>query len=286
MKLSHIVMLVFMSAYLCVYGIQNESFAQEQKLTIEEIKKNYTDRTINDIIPFKEDYVLIDWKYSPRGASRFDLYNLKTEEMNRVYGSIYYVKVHKIIDEDRIIFLADGRNSETRYWEFPYLEDCRRIADNERFIHFKEKKYFPIEDSVQFGCDKDQVIIDFTVRYHEIEIVFGPQFEEMGAYIAGGGPSIPPVKTHFDNKDKKFVLTFEGTKVTDDLKDYFVIYEEFFYDFTSLALKEEGNNTKVVLGLKDSVKFYTGKIQMMMKPKHGERPYVVITFAEQNPFYY
>jgi hypothetical protein len=139
---------------------------------------------------------------------------------------------------------------------------------------------------VQFGCDKDQVIIDFTVRYHEIEIVFGPQSEETLAYIAGGGPSIPPVKTSFDKKTNALILTFEGTKVADDLKDYFVIYEEFFYDFTSLALKEEGNNTKVVLGLKNSAKFYTGNIQRMMKLKHGELPYVVITFAEQNPFYY
>lgn len=285
MKLSYIVIFIVMSVYLGINEVNNLSCAQEKKLAIEEIKKNYTDRPIKNIIPFKEDYVLVEWQ-KPTFANRFDLYDLKTGEMNFVYGTTNYVKVHKIIDEDRIIFFADGRESETRYWEFPFLEDCRRVADNERFIYFKEKKYFPIEESTQFGCDKDQVIIDFTLRYHEIEIVFGPQFEEMGAYIAGGGPSIPPVKTHFDNKDKKFVLTFEGTKVTDDLKDYFGIYAEFFGDFTSLALKEEGNNTKVVLGLKDSVKFYTGKIQMMMKPKHGERPYVVITFAEQNPFYY
>jgi hypothetical protein len=286
MKLSNIFILIVMSTYLGMHGIQNESYVQEKKLTIEDIKKNYTDRTIIDIIPFKEDFVLVEWKNSPRGASRFDLYNSKTGEMNRVYGSQYYVKIYKIVDEDRIIFLANGKNHINKYWKFPFLEDCRRVEDNERFIHFREKKYFPIEDSVQFGCDKDQVIIDFTVRYHEIEIVFGPQSEETLAYIAGGGPSIPPVKTSFDKKTNALILTFEGTKVADDLKDYFVIYEEFFYDFTSLALKEEGNNTKVVLGLKNSAKFYTGNIQRMMKLKHGELPYVVITFAEQNPFYY
>ena len=285
MKLSSIVILIVMSAYLGFYEVHNLSYAQDQKLTIEDIKKNYTDRPIKNIIPFKEDFVLVEWQ-KPIFANRFDLYNLKTGEMNRVYGSHYYVKVYKIVDEDRIIFLGDGRESETRYWEFPFLEDCRRVEDNERFIHFREKKYFPIEDSVQFGCDKGQVIIDFTVRYHEIEIVFGPQFGDTVAYWAGGGPSIPPVKTHFDKTDKKFILTFEGTKVADDLKDYFAIYAEFFGDFTSLALKEEGNNTKVVLGLKDAVKFYTGQIQMMMKPRHGERPYVVFTFAEENPFYY
>lgn len=286
MKLSYIVILIVMSAYLGLYEIQNESGTQEKKLTIEDIKKNYTDRPIKDIISIKEDFVLVEWQYDPRDASRFDLYNLKTGEINFVYGTHYYVKIHKIVDEDRIIFLADGKNHINHYWEFPFFEDCRRVEDSEKFIHFKEKKYFAIEDSVQFGCDKDQVIIDFGVRYHELEIVFGPQSKDTVAYIAGGGPSIPPVKTHFDKTDKKFILTFEGTKVADDLKDYFVIYEEFFYDFTSLALKEEGNNTKVVLGLKDSVKFYTGNIQMMMKPKHGERPYVVITFPEENPFYY
>jgi hypothetical protein len=196
------------------------------------------------------------------------------------------VKVHKIVDEDRIIFLADGRDSETRYWEFPFLEDCCRVADNERFIHFREKKYFPVEDSVQFGCDKGQVIIDFTVRYHEIEIVFGPQFEKMDAYIAGGGPSIPPVKTSFDKKTNTFILTFEETRVTDDLKDYSVTYHDFCYDIVSLALEEDESSAKVVLKLKDSAKFYTGQIQSLIKPKHGRRPCVVITFAKENPFYY
>lgn len=46
-----------------------------------------------------------------------------------------------------------------------------------------QEKKLTIEESTQFGCDKGQVIIDFTVRYHEIEIVFGPQ---------SGGP--PPFK--------------------------------------------------------------------------------------------
>lgn len=285
MKLSYIVILIVMSAYLGMYEIQNEFGPQEKKLTIEEIKKNYTDKPIKIIIPFKEDFVLVEWQ-KPTFANRFDLYNLKTGEMNPVYGSSYYVKVHKIVDEDRIIFLADGRDSETRYWEFPFLEDCRRVTDNERFIHFREKKYFPVEDSLQFGCDKNQVIIDFTVRYHEIEIVFGPQFEKMDAYIAGGGPSIPPVKTSFDKKTNTFILTFEETKVTDDLKDYSVIYHDFCYDIVSLALERDESSTKVVLKLKDSAKFYTGQIQSLIKPKHGRRPYVVITFAKENPFYY
>lgn len=285
MKLSYIVILIVMSAYLGMYEIQNEFGPQEKKLTIEEIKKNYTDKPIKNIIPFKEDFVLVEWQ-KPTFANRFDLYNLKTGEMNPVYGSSSYVKVHKIVDEDRIIFFADGRDSETRYWEFPFLEDCRRVADNERFIHFREKKYFPVEDSVQFGCDKGQVIIDFTVRYHEIEIVFGPQFEKMDAYIAGGGPSIPPVKTSFDKKTNTFILTFEETKVTDDLKDYSVSSHDFSYDIVSLALEEDKSSTKVVLKFKDSVKFYTGQIQSLIKPKHGRRPYVVITFAKENPFYY
>ena len=95
-----------------------------------------------------------------------------------------------------------------------------------------------------------------------------------------------PEGGRIDSESVAGFIGISSTKVADDLKDYFVIYAEFFYDFTSLALKEEGNNTKVVLGLKDAVKFYTGQIQMMMKPKHGERPYVVITFAEENPFYY
>lgn len=142
MKLSYIVILVVMSAYLGMYEIHNFSYAQEKKLTIEDIKKNYKDRPIKNIIPFKEDFVLVEWQ-KPTFANRFDLYNLKTGEMNFVYGTTNYVKVQKIVDEDRIIFFADGRESETRYWEFPFLEDCRRVADSEKFIHFKEKKICP-----------------------------------------------------------------------------------------------------------------------------------------------
>jgi len=118
MKLSCIVILIIMSAYLGMYEIQIESYAQEKKLTIEDIKKNYTDRPIKDIIPFKENFVLVEWQ-KPTFANRFDLYNLKTGEMNHVYGTTNYVKLHKIVDEDRIILFADGRESEARYWEFP-----------------------------------------------------------------------------------------------------------------------------------------------------------------------
>jgi hypothetical protein len=86
MKLSYIVILIVMSAYLGMYEIQNEFGPQEKKLIIKEIKKNYTDKPIKNIIPFKEDFVLVEWQ-KPTFANRFDLYNLKTGEMNPVYGS-------------------------------------------------------------------------------------------------------------------------------------------------------------------------------------------------------
>lgn len=51
---------------------------------------------------------------------------------------------------------------------------------------------------------------------------------------------------------------FFATKVTDDLKDYNVIYDDLIYEIFSLVLKEEESSSKVVLKLKDSAKFYRG----------------------------
>lgn len=109
------------------------------KLTLDEVKKKYTDSKILDIQNIGDDFVLVE-SQKDTFANRFDLYNLQTGSMDNlkdmkkvITKDNQYISSYEIIHKDNKIYLAiNVRDSAKMYTikirrldmpeEFPYFE--------------------------------------------------------------------------------------------------------------------------------------------------------------------
>lgn len=254
---------------------------QKQNISIDEIKKSYApDQKVKDITEFNKKYVLVEWQRT-RDANRFDLYNLETGSKDIAYFDIYHVSLEEIINENWFVFLTDGNNHINAHVSFPFIILCKREREGENFVKIRKRKYFPIVKEIEFGCLKDQLVVDIVVSDHSIKVLFEPLFD----HYAGGGPDIPPIKTSFIEEGYKFIITIEGTQPKFDLR---LRSQEFI---RSNYVKE----VEFVRALKDTIIavtleinpnwvdsppcFYTGRIGTESYLGKRERPYVQFTFS-------
>ena len=91
------------------------------KLTLDDIKKKYTEVKILNINEFKEGYVLVESIRETVG-NKFDLYDLKTGEMDTLpKGEFGIATLEQIINENYFVFLSNGKDSDGPFGKFPYL---------------------------------------------------------------------------------------------------------------------------------------------------------------------
>ena len=288
----HILFIFLLLSFCRIDLISNASISisqyihqTKQRLTIEDIKKNYQDdRNINDITVFKDKYVLVEWQ-QPRNANRFDLYNLDTGSKEHVYGSFYYVNLEEIVSENWFVFLADGRNNINAHVSFPFILEYKRGAEGEKFREIRAIKYFPIENGVEFGDLKNQTISDISITQNGIKILFEPLFE----HYAGGGPDVPPIKTAYNEDKHQFIIIIEGTQPRYDLHRYYSEFEGSGFYLNSIRIKKDGSNSKIILTMETNTSFliespaafYTGQIGKEITLGKRERSYVIFTFSSE-----
>jgi len=243
-------------------GISNEKdniVTDSQKITIDEIKQNYEGREIINIIEFKNKYVLVESREAGI-ASGFDLYNLETGDRDILPIGTNYVQLDRIDDENRMIFLADGRNNLNSERGFPFYIVCSRgeenVSSDSDFIATYQTKYFNVNEVVEFGNKSNEVIADIRITLDGIEILF-ESVEGKEAEFYAGTTMIPRTKTAYDEDAHQLIITFEETNIGEKIYDLTLREENYYID--SIQVIEENNDSKVIIRLKDSAKYYTAK---------------------------
>ena len=248
------------------------------KFTIDEIKKKYTEDKIQNIIQFKDGYVLVESIIETVG-NRFELYNLKTGEINTLPKSQFgYASLEKVINENYFILLSDGKDEDGPFGKFPYLIHCIRIKNDsnkdDNFIALYEDKYFNLDETVQSGSKEWDVMSDVIVTLDGLQVLFSPiNGNEAGFYT--DATDIPHTKTSYD-KDKS-QITFEiGTnQLGEKLKGMNKVILDDNQFISSYEIKQKDNKVYLVVEVKDLTKEYMVKI---MRLPEGELPYFSVIF--------
>lgn len=246
-----------------------------QKITIEDIKQNYVSREIINITEFKNKYVLVESKEAGL-ASGFDLYNLETGDRDILPTGPNYVQLDRIVDENRIIFLADGRNNLNSERGFPFYIVCSREIENTSSesdsIATYQTKYFNIIEKVEFGNKSNEVIADIRITLDGIEILFESAKGKDAEFYAGT-TMIPRAKIAYNENEHQLIITFEETIIGEKINNLAIREENYYID--SIQLTEENNDSIVMIELKGSAKYYTAKTGHL---SDAGLPYVEFSF--------
>jgi hypothetical protein len=251
------------------------------KITLDDIKGRYSDSDvkIKNIQNIGQEWVLVQ-SQKETFADKFDIYNLRTGDMDSIQEGFEYVTLEKVVNENYFVFLSSGKNSESIYGDFPHLINSIRIknelnAGND-FISFNEDKYFKLDYSVSSGSKEHAVLSEIIVTFDGFEVMFGPRNDnDMEFYI--DATDIPQTKTSY-NKDKKQMI-FE--LATDQIGSKFKNRKKIDVDgnqfISSLEISRKDNKTYLTVGIKEITKEY------MVKKNHlpNQLPYFSVSFREE-----
>ncbi|MFZ5597567.1 MAG: hypothetical protein ACOY31_11215 [Bacillota bacterium] len=264
------------------YKVENTS-----KLTMEDIRAKYTDRKIINVINHG-DYVLVESKSDyPATASWFHWHNLKTGDMDILPTSPNYVRLVEIINENMMLFEANGKNDIGPYHSFPFYIECYRNEENGGQFDFRDRyipKYFTVDQGTFFGNKGDEVISDIRITLTGIEILFKPVKGKEDHFYAGF-ITIPPTKTRYVKDEHQFIIEFEKTRISEEIKNKGLNVAEENYYLHSVELWEESHSSSVVVNLKDKAKLYTADIKKIYD-SNSDLPYVQFYFSNNYPYDY
>lgn len=246
------------------------------KITIEEIKGNYSEESVKNIYPIGEDYILLEFQ-EPTTANHFDMYNLKTGEVDSLPKGAEFVTIEEIIDENEIIFLASGKESETNVINFPHLIRCLRIKNNineiDDYSAYNEDKYFSLDYSIEGGSKERAIISEVRTREDGLEVSFSPIAGEEANFYAGT-TDIPPTKTAYDKERNTLILEISTKELSKDLK----VNEKIKIDNNSYInayeIVQKDSKTFIEVSLNEAAKAYS-----MRKDKDKKDiPYFSVVF--------
>jgi hypothetical protein len=252
----------------------------ERKLSIDDIKKNYKLWHIERIIQFDDIYALVEIS-RPTLSNGYDFYNMLTGERRILPTSIYYVTLYKIKNWNRYLFCADGTDSVTGNRAFPFIIECQRHEDGAEFIMNKMIRYYALSESVEFGRRVKATLIDLRISLNGIECAFGPMKGYEGNFFAAY-TDIPSTKTAYNEEKHQFIITFENTKIHEDVLSYTQELKRGNPFLSKVELHQDNEHCKVIVNLTEIAKYYTGKKNWIeQSPYHS---CVQFTFISQSDY--
>lgn len=270
-------------------GVEEKPYKADKtgKLTMEDIRAKYTDRKIVNVINHG-DYVLVESKSDyPATVSWFHWHNLKTGDIDIMPTSPYYVRLVEIINEDMMLFEASGKNDVGPYRSFPFYIECYRNEENGGQLDFRDRhipKYFTVDQGTSFGNKGDEVISDIRITLTGIEVLFKP-VKGREDYFYAGFITIPPTKTRYVKDKHQFIIEFEKTRISEDIKNKGLKVAEENHYLNSVELREESHSSRVAVNLKDKAKLYTADIKTIYDT-NSDLPFVQFYFSSNYPYNY
>ena len=246
-------------------GQVNASPQAAYKLTPDDIKKRYEDAEIKNIQNINTDFILVE-SQKETFSNRFDLYDLKTGEMDILPTMPEYATLEKAENENYFIFLSSGRNSESPFSKFPYLIKCFRIKrdiDKENdFITVYEDRYFNLNEAVQAGSKAGSLLSDINITFDGFEVLFKPsQGRKMDFYA--DATDIPPTKTSYDKNKNQMIFEIGTDQLVKGLKISVKINTDNNQYISSYEIIRKDDVTQIAVNLRDTAKRYTAKIKRL-----------------------
>jgi len=234
------------------------------KLTLEDIKKRYINSDIRNIQNINTEYVLVE-SQQETFANRFDLYNLKTGEMDTLPTMPEYMTLEKIENENYFVFLSSGKNSECIFSTFPRLVRCFRVKNdvsNDNFTAVYEDKYFELEESVQAGSKAGSLMADLNITFDGLEVLFKPaNGKEFDFYV--DATDIPPTKTSYDENKRQMSFIIETNQLGENIKNLHKVKTEDNQYISSYEIVQKDDKIKLTANLRDTAKRYLIKVKWL-----------------------
>ena len=251
--------------------------ASGNKLTLDDIKKNYTDAKILNITNINTDFILVESKRDTF-ASEFDLYNLKTGDMEVLPTTTEYVTLKKVVNENYFVFEDSGKNSESPFSSFPRILNCIRTSNgtnrSDNFTTIYENEYYDLNRSVSSGSKEGNVLSVINLTFDGFEVMFKPKStDDIGFYA--DATDIPPTTTAYDSSTNKFTLEISTSLLGETIKPNVDINTDDNLYISSYRIEQKNNKIYIIASLRSTAKKY------IMKNNGGEYfPYFSVDFTE------
>jgi hypothetical protein len=230
------------------------------KLSMEEISKNCPQGySIKNIFNYGSNYILI--QYSVTAASdQFEFVNLETGDKDFLPKGVDYAEFVSIENENWIILLDQGTNSESNRRIFPFLINCERQSENvnkqDDFNSIIEKIDFKLDEKINIGVDRPEVLDKIITDDKILEIQFGPvKGNEIGFFSDFISP--PWTSFEYDKKDNSLIISMKDTTIAETVVQS--LKEIKNENIKSVDYKINNNSLKLIIFLSDGVKSYSGE---------------------------
>lgn len=214
----------YYNKYIDVEILPSEAIIiDDNMITSEEVVSAYTDSEVLSTLRLEDIYLLVEYQI-PTHSNKFNLHNLKTGKIDSISTAPDFVTIYNIVDENEILFLSDGTNSENYFKIFPYLIESKRvIGDNgiDYFESMRKEMYFSINDEVTGGNDKSQELFDIKIISDALQLFFKPEIGEESDFHAAAS-TIPETNIYYDDITNSLVIKLLKTPMTDFTDDYLI----------------------------------------------------------------
>lgn len=253
-----------------------------QKLTIDDIKKNYIEdgeKKIENISTYSH-YTLVEYTLDST-TKCFDWYNLETGDKDVLLTDSINTTLKNIENENSILFITDGISHINGHKYFPKVIKCRRIEENTAcendFDLISDNLYLEIDKKVEIGVKTNETISDIKVSLKGIEILFEPMKGYEGEFYAAY-TTIPEIETTYVKDKQQFIIEFKNTNLNPTINKSKIAQQNHY--ISSVDINMYGKNTKLIVNLKDTAKYYTAFLRHL-EPQKDDFPYVDFNFANE-----
>ncbi len=236
--------------------VESSNIKNETKISIEEIKKNYIEEEILNIKQINENIVLVESQIETF-ANRFDIYNLDTGDKDTLPTMPEYVTLHSIENENYLIFLSSGKNSETNIGTFPNFIRCIRVKEEPNsendFIAIREELVCDIGESISSGSKTCSNLSNGIVTMDSLQVVFEPIKGKESVFFAAT-TDIPPTKVHYDESSHLVYIDIEVEEMSENFNNAIESCKN--ENIKKISVTRKGNITRLILDIEDNVKTY------------------------------
>lgn len=174
-----------------------------------------------------------------------------------------------------LLFLVQGPMDDGPDLPFPYQALCTPQGDRApAFVAQQGPMYYPVSASVRFGYKLNEVLTSVAAITDGVQLGFGPQPGDNGAFGAGS-TSVPPTQITYEANQRTLVLEFSKAQIG-RIGDIAAVHGK---DVQSVRAAKTAGGVEVRLLLAPGVRYYTGAITR----NQNQFPFLQIDLAKEAP---
>jgi len=256
-----------------------------KRQTVEEALSYHSTDGIMSTQMIGEDYLLVEHQV-PTYSNKFYIHNLATGDVDVMPTYSYFVTLEEVINENHIVFRANGKNSESVIGQFPFLITCiRDKVDPDRIDDYSEittDLYLPLGTATTSGSKPSDQLSEIVVTYNDIRLLFTPKpGQEVGFFAAE--TDIPVTRIEYDIEDQVFLVHLENADLDPTFIDQIKGINEQTY-IQDVEVIRTKNDLIIAIRLVEGELMYQPSIKRTYRQIDGDDslPYLQIEFKSSD----